>query len=499
MNSLSEIVSLMDNSDKKEFIRYLNQKNKRHNVKNISYFKLIETDDKIKINNLYKNSKNKDAYHALRKRLYDNLIEFMSNRSFEKNTDEINEALRYLVLSRFFLENGLYKTAFKNLAKAEEKAFQLDQFSLLNEIYQTQIQYLHLQSHFQIDDRREKLSNNLNQIQKEANLNLGYALLRKELQEIHQNKKVVNFKNLVQETLGNLGLSIDEILTYKSLYQILFIANEFGNIHQNFSLLESFINSSYAFLESKKEHSENHLYYHIQIVYFLANFHFRTNDFSQSQVYLNEMMGLMEKKNSRYFKTFYLRHQLLLSLNLYYTGNSEKAMEMIEIALKKAGKEANIEEIYDLKVSLVSFLAQHQDQETLKKLKELTHTDAWFEKKMGMLWTIRKNLLEILVHVQFENTELALSRIQSFKRRYKKYLYEVKEQRVMDYVLWVEQLVKKPEIAQSSDFKNEVLNRMKWDENKDPFILSFWAWLISRTEKKTPFEVVLGLVTEEKI
>lgn len=499
MNSLTEIVSIMNNSDKKEFIRYLNRKNKRLSVKNISYFKLIETDDIKRINNLYKNSKNKDAYHALRKRLYDNLIEFMSNRSFEKNTDKINETLRYLVLSRFFLENGLYKTAFKNLAKAEEKAIQLDQFSLLNEIYQTQIQYLHLQSHFDLEERREKLSHNFIQIQKEANLNLGYALLRKELQEIHQHKKVVNFKNLVEKTLENLGLSFDEIITYKSLYQILFIANEFGNIHQNFSLMESFVKSGYEFLESKKEHSENHLYYHIQIVYFLANFHFRTNDYAQSKVYLNEMEELMEKKNRSYYKTFFLRHKLVLGLNLHYAGESERAIETLENALKKAGKDADINEIYDLKVSLISFLAQHQDRQTLKKLKELTHTDAWFEKKMGMLWTIRKNLLEILIHVQFENTELALSRIQSFKRRYKKYLYEVKEQRVMDYVLWVEQLVKKPEITAAPDFKNEVINRMKWDENQDPFILSFWAWLISRAEKKTAYEVVLELVTKEKL
>src|SRR5690606_33567687 len=126
-----------------------------------------------------------------------------------------------------------------------------------------------------------------------------------------------------------------------------------------------------------------------------------------------------------YYKTFFLRHQLLMTLNLHYAGESEKAIETLENALKKAGKEVEITEIYDLKVSLVSFLAQHQDRKTLQKLKELTHTDAWFEKKLGMLWTIRKNLLEILIHVQFENTELALSRIQSFKRRYKKYLYEV--------------------------------------------------------------------------
>jgi hypothetical protein len=63
-------------------------------------------------------------------------------------------------------------------------------------------------------------------------------------------------------------------------------------------------------------------------------------------------------------------------------------------------------------------------RESLRQLTLLTRSDAWYEKKMGMLWTIRKNLMEILVQAQFSNIELAMSRLTSFRRRYKKYLIE---------------------------------------------------------------------------
>ncbi len=494
MNSLSEIINTMDTTDKKDFVSYLHKKNKRQSVKNIQYFKYLETDDKIRIKNLYKNSKNKDAYHALRKRLYDNLIEFMGNRTFEKNTGEIHESLRYLVLSRYLFENNLHKTGFKNLAKAEEKAVQLEQFSLLNEIYQTQIQFVHLRSDLDINALSEKLFLNQKKLEKESKLNLGYALLRKELQEIHHQKKVVNFQKIIRQTMEKLGISFDEIITYKSLYQILFIANEFGNIYQNFYLIEPFVKSSYEFLENKKEGSENHLYYHIQIVYYLANFYFRTNQFETSQRYLAEMFTLMEKKNKTNFHSFYLRHQLVYALNLHYTGKSKEAINLTENLLKKQSKKTSIEEIYDVRASLISFLGQQNDRSALKELSKLNHSDAWFEKKLGMVWTIRKNLMEILIHTQFENTELALSRIQSFKRRYKKYLYETKEQRVMDYVLSVEQMIKKPDMLLHPTFKDDVIKMMELDKNRDPFILSFWAWIISRVEKKTPYEVVLELL-----
>lgn len=493
MNSIHEIVSIMNSEDKKEFIRYLNKRNKRLNIKNIAYFKSLETDD-IKSKSI---SKTKPAHHSLRKRLYENLIDFLSNRTFEKNTDDAHKSLRFLVLSNFFLENDLYKDALKYLQKAESIAIQLEQFGLLNELYQTQINYLHLFPNLDLNSLIAKINSNLNQIQKESQLNIGYAILRKELLEIHHDKKVINFKKLIDETLVNLGLNYEEIITYKSLYQILFIGNEFGNLHQNYSLLEPFIKSGYHFLESKKENSENHLFYHIQIVYFLANFYFRTNQFAECENYLNEMKTLMQKRNQVYFKTFYLKYHLLSALNLHYSGNSKNAIENVESALKNSGKKEKIEDLYDLKLTLAGFYAQHNDNKALKFISQINHTDFWFEKKMGMLWTIRKNLMEILIHIQFENTELAISRLQSFKRRYKNYLFEVNEKRILDYVSMLETIIKKPEIIKDLKFKKEILDKIKSDENKDPFILSFWGWIMSQIENKTPYEATLDLIEKQ--
>lgn len=356
---------------------------------------------------------------------------------------------------------------------------------------------MHLFPNLDFNSLIAKINSNLNQIQKESQLNIGYAILRKELLDIHHDKKVINFKKLIDETLGNLGLNYEEIITYKSLYQILFIGNEFGNLHQNYALLEPFIKSGYEFLESKKDNSENHLFYHIQIVYFLANFYFRTNQFAECEHFLNEMNELMQKRNQAHFKTFYLKYNLLNSLNLHYSGNSKKAIENVESALKNYGKMDKIEDLYDLKLTLASFYAQHNDRKVLKLISQMNHTDFWFEKKMGMLWTIRKNLMEILIHIQFENTELAVSRLQSFKRRYKTYLLEVSEERVMDFISIVEIMVKKQEIIKDLKFKEEIYKVFKTDEDLDPFILSFWGWIISQIENKTPYEVTLKLIRKQ--
>jgi hypothetical protein len=101
----------------------------------------------------------------------------------------------------------------------------------------------------------------------------------------------------------------------------------------------------------------------------------------------------------------------------------------------------------------------------LKQLTLLTRTDAWYEKKMGMLWTIRKNLMEILVHAQFSNIELAMSRLNSFRRRYKKYLLKTSEERVLLFLRLVEKYLLKPDVAFETSYRRTVLNQLDRIEN----------------------------------
>lgn len=496
MNAITDIISLMNYEDKRSFNLYLRKKNKRADTKNIQLFKLLETDDINNINNLYKGQKNDDAYHALRKRLYDSLVEFMANRTFEKNTSEANEVLRLLVVSRFFLEHHLSKTAFKCLAKAEAKALPLEQFSLLNEIYLTRLQYAHINPAEALDVLIEKFRRNQQQMQQEAQLNIAYALLRRELGEIHLRGKVVDFGAFILDTMGSLGVSLDEVLTYKSLYQILFIANEYATMNHNFSLVEPFVKKSYEFIESRKDRAEGQLYYHVYILYFLANINFRNHRFDESNRYLKLMGEQMQKQNGRYQPRFYIRYQLLTSLNLHFTGQGEAALALAEKALKAIPKKAEPQDVNDLRICITMFLVQHHNKASIKYMNQFNHTDAWYEKKLGMLWTIRKNLLEILMHAQFENEELALARLKSFKRRYKKYLAEVREQRVMDYALMVERYILKPEIVQHPDFKKGIISIMNPEIKEDIFVISFLGWLLAKTGKKTAYEAALELLRQ---
>ncbi|WP_243749198.1 hypothetical protein [Mucilaginibacter agri] len=454
---------------------------------------MIETDDIDGLNKLYKSAKNKDAYHALRKRLQDNLLLFLSQRIFENGHSDSYDALRLLVVGRFLLENDVVKVGFKCLDKAERLAEHLEQFNLLNELLLLKIQYAHLKGAENFEALTARFLQNQLDMQREAKLNIAYAFLRQELQEIHLKGKVVNLTALMLTTIRKYKISEKDLMTYKSIYQILFIANEYAAIQQNYELIERYINRTNQFIEGRSYKKESHLFYHISILYFLANFHLRRKDFGRSGSYLAEMMDLMVADN-RYHTLFYLRHQLLSALNLFFTDFAEDAIALLQQSLSGAKHASKPEDIEDLRICLTMFLALCNDRGSLKQLTLLTRTDAWYEKKMGMLWTIRKNLMEILVQAQFSNIELAMSRLNSFRRRYKKYLLKTSEERVLVYLRLVEKYLQKPDVVFESIYQKSVLNQLDKKENDDIFTLSFIAWLIARWEKKTACKVVLSLV-----
>lgn len=497
MNAIHEISNIMNEYDKKAFIQYLSKKNKRKDTGNIQLFNSLNTDD-IKFNK--KNPLDKksiNAYHALRKRLYDNMIDFMANRSFENDTSQENEILRLIVVSRLFFEHKLEKTAFKCLSKAEEIAAKIEHFSLLNEIYLTQIQF----SHFNLSQPIEKIilnfETNKKQLEYEQQLNLGYAILRRELTSIHHESRIVDFQSLIKNTIETYGISLKQGLTFKSLYQILFIANEYASINNNFSLIQPFVVKSYRFISKKADFTDKHLYYHIYILYFISNFYFRNGRFTESLSYLNSMFTELEKQSSKYYQRFCLRYFLLLSFNENYLGNFQKAIEIAEKSLT-LNKKTDPNDINDIRLMLIVFyIQQNARRNAVKEMAKLNHTDSWYEKKMGMDWTIKKCLVEILLHVQEENTELALSRVKSFKRRYKKYLLTVNEERVVKYLLFVEQYIMKPEIIKTEKFQKTIEHFIITSQNgpKDILIMSFLAWLLAKVRQKTIYETTLNLLT----
>ncbi|RZN82254.1 MAG: hypothetical protein EVB11_09145 [Winogradskyella sp.] len=496
MIDINSIIKTLSSKDKYDFTVYLDRKNKRNDTKNIQLFKLLaegETNSNIICRKLY-NSDNKNAYHGLRKRLFDSLIDFTANKNLEDENSIDIQIIKYILASRTFLLQKNFSTAYKLLDKAEQLADEDSLFPILNEIYHTKIQYAPDYPKVDLEDLIRKQNENRKKHHLEDQLNTVYSKLKSVLHLISYERKIVDFETILEQTLKGSDIKLNESLSFKSLYQILAIANISAFITTRYFEIEDFVLKSYDILKNKKE-TNKQLYYQIQIVYIIANTLFRNKKFEESLKYINEMEQLMLLKKSAHYKTFVLKRTLVKALNLNYSNSAKEAILITKDSITK--KHNDIEALLDLHLSLLMFYFQQNDLNNAKSIvSKFYHTDNWYIEKAGIDWVIKKNLAELLLYIELSDEDLFYSRLKSFKRLYTKHLKNTNQTRILTFLNFAEGYYKNSQIASTKNFKSKVEEGFKWTQTheEDIFVISFYAWLKSKIEHKPLYETTLELV-----
>lgn len=485
MSAILSIIDTFSEEDKREFVGYLQKKNRRGDSKNINLFKLIDSGKTKDLDITLYGKPARNAYHALCKRLQDNLIDFIASKSFAEETGEEMEILKLLLAARIFFEYKKYKIAFKTLAKAERIATSLDSYAILNEIYHTKIQYAHLNASIDLPKLFETSERNMKYVQQERQLNMAYAAIKNKLKIA--SKKSIN--DIITETFSEFNIEISKTLTYKSLFQLMNIMATSAKLQSNYFAISDFMGTLYGVVSEKQKEikTEKHLFYHIEILNLMAVTHFRNKNFPASIAFSENMEVEMQKKNKTYYNRFLEKLIIIKALNENYTGNGDKAIE----TLKSFPKES-----FDIEISLImSLFQQNRFQEAYTILKNMHHSDTWYEKKMGWLFVLKKAIIEILLLIELDRLELVLSRLNSFKNRFSKRLKEAGENRVLVFIKLVTFYYEKPKEVTTSEFKEKVESSFDWigKEREDIFVMSFYAWLKSKMENTELYQTTLEL------
>ncbi|GAB4161203.1 MAG: hypothetical protein Tsb0033_18280 [Winogradskyella sp.] len=496
MIALKSIIDAFSVEDQQKFIAYLQQKNKRKDTKNIELFRLMtkpELDSKSFCRQLYKVD-NCNAYHALRKRLFQSLIDFTANKNLEDENSTDMQVIKYILASRTYLLQKNYEIAYKILDKAERLADEHLLFPILNEIYHTKIQYAPNYQKLDLDNLIHKQKENRKKHILEDQLNIVYAKLKSVLNTMNYEGRAIDFENELQTILEDYNIELSETLSFKSLYQILAIVNISALATYKYYEIENFVLKSYKILKEKKE-TDKQLYYQIHIVYIIANTLFRNKKFEASLRYINEMEELMKLKKRTYHKEFILKKTLVKALNYNYNNQQDNAILLVEDVIKT--KHSDIESLLDLHLSLLMFYFQKEDFIKAKSvLSKFYHTDQYYIEKAGIDWVIKKNLAEILLYIELDEDDLLYSRLKSFKRKYTTYLKQINQTRILTFVNYAERLYQNPESSKSAEFSTKLKSTFESNtiHKEDIFVISFYAWLKNKAEGNKLYNTTLNLI-----
>ncbi len=496
MTDLNIIISTLTTEERQRFVSFLEKKNKRNDTKNVQLFKHLLKDELNSKDLCFKlyGSHKKDAYHALRKRLYQSIIDFIANVSLHDEKAVDMQIIKFILASRTCLEHKQYKVAYKILDKAEALATEHHLFPLLNEIYHTKIQYGYANPSVNIDALIIKFKSNQKNHFLEDQLNIVYAKIRQALNNITYKGDVVDFQTLLNTTLKKYNINRAESMSFKSLYQLMAIVGLSAFVTNDYLKTEPFLINTYNSIIADNR-KDKQLFYHIQILYLIANTLFRNKKFNESRHYLELMHQQMLQQQKKHYNTFKLKYNLLLSLNYNFSNNQDNAIKTLEPLTHL--KHADTESLLDIHLSLIMFHFQKNELKMAHTLfSKFYHTDNWYTERAGKEWVIKKNIIEILLHIDLGNIDLVESRLLSFKRNHFNYLKSINQVRVITYLRLIENYYKTPEIVTSKKFKSTVENAFEWisTQKEDIFVMSFYAWLKSKMEKRPLYITTLNLV-----
>ena len=495
--SYKELISVMTPKDKSGFISFLEARNKRKTNRSVALFRSWIDDEP----NRLRSKLSDNAFNVLKKRTSDLLLQYIAQSSLNSSDPIEWNVYQNLFMAKRLLSNNPNRLGFKLLAKAEKEALKHHRYRLLNEVYQTAIEY----SYHSLSEEQEalfiKTDQNKRQIEHEEQLNMLYAKIKRSFYKAEFNQEKIDFQLLVNNPIDDLQSSFPEVvITFASLFKIVQMFDYYAAQLRNYHEIDSFVEEQWS--RTVKAHIENNydVYYKLETLYALANINFRKKNFIKSLEYLKLLENELADHKKQYLIKYQIRYTTLKALNLHFIEESEMANELLESLI--IGGKYEKKNLYSaiLTQSMISF---HREdfKSTARLLAQLNFSDSWYEKTVGIDWNLHKKYMEILLHVELGNIDLVESRINSMRRKYKSQLENDRNSQALPFLRLIQTYVNDPQIVITIDFSEKVENTIEWKqrEEEDIFFICFYGWLKSKMNGTPLFDTTLDLLKKGRI
>jgi hypothetical protein len=301
----------------------------------------------------------------------------------------------------------------------------------------------------------------------------------------------------VIDTYERFNISDIQGYNFQALYQIAQIADVSGAYNKDYYHVNLFFEEQVLAIGGSNLDTNKYLIYHIDVLYLLANIHFRKRNFEKSMFYLDLMQAQMKRMDSRYYQSRVIQHHTLLALNLNFTRKQKEAVSKLNHLLELGFKE---EELLNLKLALMMIYFQQNDLKAVKNiLVDFNKTDSWYESYIGIEWALNKNYMEILLHIELGDIDYVDSRMSSLVRRYKDRFKLAQESQVLRFLKLVKEYYQQPELIASNEFKLKVERTLEFKakEEEDIFIVCFYAWLKAKMVNEPVYQTTLELLESQ--
>ncbi|PCI96497.1 MAG: hypothetical protein COB15_10040 [Flavobacteriales bacterium] len=497
MDKLQELVNTLSEDDKREFRIFINRQKSKKQRKDLDLFELINNQTPVKIiqEKLYK-TPNKVAYHTLRKRLLKHLTDFIVLKQIDSDTTATSSIAGLVSLATYLFKQKSEDFGWRTLEKAEQIAIENEHYELLNNIYHLQIDESNSEFSPDINTIYEKWKNNKQLVDENEKANIAYNFIKKELNNIRIKGEDKDLEKIITKLLKKYGINDLVYQRPHILYKVLDLTRRVMLSKKDFYNFEPYIIKTYEKLESSFGFSKRNHFYKINILYMISHILYRNRRFEESNKYLKEMLSGMNEYNKSYYQQFYPKYIMLQAANFTYLNKNEKSITLLSNVKENELKKMTTVEQFNIKINLVVYYfnqAEYKKANTI--IQTLNHSDNWLEKKMGVEWVLKKNLIEIILQFELGNIDIVLNRIRSFELNFSNLFNHPLYKRVNLFVQTIKTTIDTPDIMQSQVFIENVKETLvrQDSEQEDLQAMAFYAWLKAKMMKLNYYDVLLDI------
>ena len=211
MDKLKTIISTLSPEDQRELGLFIQRQKKKKKRKDLQLFQILKKDRDYKptemVGLLYPETKNKVAYHALRKRLMKHLMEFIMLKRMDEDPTTASSVMGMISLARYLFDKREDRLAWEIIRKAEKSASEHEQYDLLNTIYNLQIEHSDKEPADDLETIISKWTENKDLADEQEKAAIANSLITHKLTEVRLQGQDPEFDQTINEVLNTYGLT----------------------------------------------------------------------------------------------------------------------------------------------------------------------------------------------------------------------------------------------------------------------------------------------------
>lgn len=499
-DTLVQIIKTFSKTDVTDFSAFIHRLKPKDSRKDLQLFQILHkygvSSKEPVLLKIYPDG-NKEAYHALRKRLMKHLGDYIHHKQIKGDYTSETQVAALVSMAKYLKEHNIIKPAWKYLRKAEQMAVAAEQFALANNIMSLQLDMPLNDLKVSLDGLLKRKQHYLTLAVEDENAGTAYQIIKHKVKEAKSSySSDSNFTQELDEIFERYELNKALSNRPSVVYKLMSILRNAAVRNKDYFHLEPLLLGYYEALEDKVELSKSNHLYMVRLQYMVAHTLFRNKKFTDSYRFLKKLRENLRTLVKTEYVRLLPRVTQLYCAHRFFTGHLDEAIRIADATFTES---LNIqpEDVLNLKLNQAIYHFFNQDYRTSAKvLSSIGHSNAWCTKIAGIEWVLKKDLLDVYIQFELGHLDLAANRVRALLRQKDIFKNDDRFKRVGTFIKIVARIVDDPELSTQASFHDEVEKAFQWQpiEEEDLHASVYYAWLKSKLFHKDAYEVLLDLI-----